>query len=98
MNKRRYEISNITRFGIFVGLDNGRTGLARWVNVPKKGVYHKGDLVLVDTLEEDSNGKISLAILPETFSQKYDDFLETSYEVLLDVQEKNKEIRKILDK
>ncbi|WEV45196.1 hypothetical protein OZX60_00060 [Streptococcaceae bacterium ESL0687] len=98
MNKKRYEISNVTRFGIFIDLDDNRSGLARWANVPKKGVYHKGDLVLIKILEETSDGKLNLEILAESFSEKYENFLADSYQVLEDIQEKNKEIRKTLDK
>ncbi|URZ87497.1 S1 RNA-binding domain-containing protein [Floricoccus penangensis] len=93
MIENQYKISNITKFGIFVDLDDNRTGLVRWSNVPKNEKYHIGDYVSINILNTHPDGKIDLEISTEDFNDRFENFISTSYIRLAELQEKNKHIR-----
>jgi len=87
-------IKNVTKFGIFVEIpETKNVGLLRWTNFKgKRAKFERGDLVAVEILSENEEGKIELKTADTTALQMFSEFLTSEEEKLEELRQKNKEV------
>lgn len=92
------QISNITKFGLFVRFDTSergkQKGLLRWSAVPKNlPKFQVGDFIGIEILKEHDDGKIDLSYLDKDFKKTFGTFIHETGERMEIIHKMNEELK-----